>query len=166
MTITVRFFASLRESIGCREVEIDAVQAGAAADLRRIVTGGQPIPDNDNVNVLVAVNLEYTHPGTCVHAGDQVAFFPPSHRRRSDGRAEPRPARGSRQDQPRCLLGRSNAPAALKLVPAEQGGRRDPSAARRMKAEIALVDNARALEQAARHIPRTLAPPRWGHSWS
>ena len=75
MTITVRFFASLRESIGCREVEIDAVQAGAAADLRRIVTGGQPIPDNDNV--LVAVNLEYTHPGTCVHAGDQVAFFPP-----------------------------------------------------------------------------------------
>ena len=73
MTIRVRFFASLRESIGCREVEIDAVQAGTAADLWRIVTGGQPIPDN----VLVAVNLEYTHPGTCVHAGDEVAFFPP-----------------------------------------------------------------------------------------
>ena len=35
--------------------------------------GGRPIPDN----VLVAVNLEYTHRGASVQAGDEVAFFPP-----------------------------------------------------------------------------------------
>ena len=72
MTIRVRFFASLRESIGCREIEVDATRAGTAADAWRIATGGQPIPDN----LLVAVNLEYTRLGASVHAGDEVAFFP------------------------------------------------------------------------------------------
>ena len=73
MTITVRFFASLRESIGCRDVEIDAARAGTAAEAWNLATGGRPIPDN----VLVAVNLEYTHVGAAVGAGDEVAFFPP-----------------------------------------------------------------------------------------
>ena len=73
MTVTVRFFASLREAMGCREVEVDAARAATAADAWRLATGGQPVPDN----VLVAVNLEYTHLGAPVRAGDEVAFFPP-----------------------------------------------------------------------------------------
>ena len=73
MTITVKFFASLRESVGCREVEIDAARAGTAGEAWRLAAGGQPIPDN----VLVAVNLEYTDLGASVRAGDEVAFFPP-----------------------------------------------------------------------------------------
>ncbi len=73
MTITVRFFASLRESMGCREVEVDAARAGTAGEAWRLATGGRPIPDN----VLVAVNLEYTHLEASIHAGDEVAFFPP-----------------------------------------------------------------------------------------
>ena len=73
MTIRVRFFASLRESTGCREVEVDAARATTAAEAWRLATGGRPIPDN----VLVAVNLEYTHLGTSIRAGDEVAFFPP-----------------------------------------------------------------------------------------
>ena len=73
MTITVRFFASLRESMGRREVEVDAARAGTAAGAWRLATGGRPMPDN----VLVAVNLEYTHAGASVCAGDEVAFFPP-----------------------------------------------------------------------------------------
>ena len=73
MTITVRFFASLRESMGCRAVEVDAARAETAADAWHLATGGRPIPDN----VLVAVNLEYTQIGASVRAGDEVAFFPP-----------------------------------------------------------------------------------------
>ena len=73
MTITVRFLASLRESVGCRRIEVDAARAGTAGDAWRLATGGRPIPDN----VLVAVNLEYTHLGASIRAGDEVAFFPP-----------------------------------------------------------------------------------------
>lgn len=73
MTIKVKFFASLRESIGCREAEVDASRARTAADAWRLATGGRPIPGN----VLVAVNLEYTPPGAPIRDGDEVAFFPP-----------------------------------------------------------------------------------------
>ena len=73
MTITVRFFASLRELTGHRETAVDDAQVENAADAWRLATGGRPIPDH----VLVAVNLEYTHLGTSVCAGDEVAFFPP-----------------------------------------------------------------------------------------
>ncbi len=73
MTITVRFFASLRESTGRREIAVDDARVENAADAWRLATGGRPIPDN----VLVAVNLEYTHLGAPVRAGDEVAFFPP-----------------------------------------------------------------------------------------
>ena len=73
MTITVRFFASLRESTGRREIAVDDAEVANAADAWRLATGGQAVPDN----VLVAVNLEYTHLGAPVRAGDEVAFFPP-----------------------------------------------------------------------------------------
>ena len=73
MTITVRFFASLRESIGRREVEIEAGRARTAAEAWHVATAGRPIPDN----MLVAVNLEYTQLEAPVRAGDEVAFFPP-----------------------------------------------------------------------------------------
>ena len=73
MTITVKFFASLRESTGLRAVEVDASRVETAADAWHLATGGRPLPRD----VLVALNLEYTHPGASVRAGDEVAFFPP-----------------------------------------------------------------------------------------
>ena len=39
MTITVRFFASLRESMGRREIAVDGAQAENAADVWRLATG-------------------------------------------------------------------------------------------------------------------------------
>ena len=73
MAVTVKFFASLREAVGRGVVEVSAAGAETAADAWRLAAGGRPIPDN----VLVAVNLEYTHLGASVRAGDEVAFFPP-----------------------------------------------------------------------------------------
>ena len=73
MAITVRFFASLRESTGRREIAVDDARVETAGDAWRLAAGGQPIPGN----VFVAVNLEYMHLGAPVRAGDEVAFFPP-----------------------------------------------------------------------------------------
>lgn len=73
MTVTVKFFASLRETMGRGEVEVDAALANTVADAWRLATGGKPVP----ANVLVAVNLEYTQLGASIRAGDEVAFFPP-----------------------------------------------------------------------------------------
>ena len=73
MTITVRFFASLRESTGRREITVEDARVENASDAWRLATGGRPIPDN----VLVAVNSEYAHLAAPVRAGDEVAFFPP-----------------------------------------------------------------------------------------
>ncbi len=46
MTITVRFFASLRESTGHREIAVDDARVETAGDAWRLATGGQPIPGN------------------------------------------------------------------------------------------------------------------------
>ena len=73
MTVTVKFFASLRETMGRGEVEVDAAPANTVADAWRLATGGKPVP----ADVLVAVNLEYTQLGASIRAGDEVAFFPP-----------------------------------------------------------------------------------------
>ena len=73
MTVKVKFFASLREAAGRGEVDVDTAGAETAAGAWRLATGGRPIPDN----VLVAVNLEYTHLGASIRDGDEVAFFPP-----------------------------------------------------------------------------------------
>lgn len=71
MSIQVKFFASLRDTIGKAEVELPAAKtAGEAWDL---ATDAAPRPDN----ILVAINLEYAHFDDPVTEGDEVAFFPP-----------------------------------------------------------------------------------------
>ena len=71
-TVTVRYFASIRERLGRSEDQIDAARAGCVADVWRLVTG-EPLP----ANTLVAVNQEYARPDSEVRGGDEVAFFPP-----------------------------------------------------------------------------------------
>lgn len=73
MTVTVKFFASLRERLGCTERQIDLSEPMTAAEVWTLVNGAQPISEN----VLVAVNMEYADAGTVVRDGDEVAFFPP-----------------------------------------------------------------------------------------
>lgn len=73
MSLTVRFFASLAERLGRREVVIDAAGIATALDAWRAV-----VPDQDPPpNTLVAVNMEYVPASRPVRDGDQVAFMPP-----------------------------------------------------------------------------------------
>lgn len=72
LSITVRYFASLRESLGKSEEVVDSAEVSRVADVWRQVAG----PASAG-RVLVAVNHEYADFERVVRDGDEVAFFPP-----------------------------------------------------------------------------------------
>jgi molybdopterin synthase sulfur carrier subunit len=71
-SITVRYFASLREHLGRSQEQVSAAGIRSAAEV-----WGRVCPDPMPVNTLIAINQEYAHPDSPVNAGDEVAFFPP-----------------------------------------------------------------------------------------
>lgn len=73
MSITVKFFASLRERLQRGDAELAPDQAATVADAWAAATDGAEMP----ANVLVAVNQEYADAGQTLNDGDEVAFFPP-----------------------------------------------------------------------------------------
>jgi molybdopterin synthase sulfur carrier subunit len=73
LTITVKYFASLREQLGREQDQLDASRVSTVSDVWTIVSNGQSLP----ANILMAVNLEYVDAAHGVGDGDEVAFFPP-----------------------------------------------------------------------------------------
>ena len=73
MTITVKFFASLREAIGRDNVNLDASTVKTAKDAWRLATDEHDMP----ANMLTAINMEYADISQPINDGDEVAFFPP-----------------------------------------------------------------------------------------
>jgi molybdopterin synthase sulfur carrier subunit len=71
MTITVKFFASLRETMGHDECQLAA--AATAQDAWNAATAGHAVPPN----TIVAINMEYADMAQALQDGDEVAFFPP-----------------------------------------------------------------------------------------
>ncbi len=71
--ITVKFFASLRETVGKGDTEIAATEAETVQQVWEQATGNMAMPEN----TLMAVNMDYVDAATRVSAGDEVAFFPP-----------------------------------------------------------------------------------------
>jgi len=72
MSIQVKFFASLRETLGMVSTEIEA---GTGITIREI--WHQVTTQDYPVNTLCAINMDYARPDDLVHDGDEVAFFPP-----------------------------------------------------------------------------------------
>jgi molybdopterin synthase sulfur carrier subunit len=72
MSITVRFFASIRERLGKGVDNIDIEGIATVADVWN-KCAKIPLPPN----VLAAVNMEYVRTDQPVRDGDEVAFFPP-----------------------------------------------------------------------------------------
>ncbi len=71
MSITVKFFARLREQVGKAEITLDnASDVQSAWDQ---ATENMSMPDN----TLCAINMEYMDATAAVKDGDEVAFFPP-----------------------------------------------------------------------------------------
>ena len=73
MTITVKFFASLREQVGKADTTLDSHTVTSVSDVWEIASGGRPMP----ANTLMAVNMDYVDAMHPVAEGDEVAFFPP-----------------------------------------------------------------------------------------
>lgn len=72
MSITIRYFASLREQIGRGEDHLDAGSAATVGEVWQRLHG-QDMPPR----VLAAVNQEYVAADHRLADGDEVAFFPP-----------------------------------------------------------------------------------------
>ncbi|MFK5892659.1 MAG: MoaD/ThiS family protein [Pseudomonadota bacterium] len=71
MSITVRFFASLREELGDNKT-LQADQVQTVADIWK-----QFSQKELGNNILISINMEYVNADQGVNDGDEVAFFPP-----------------------------------------------------------------------------------------
>jgi molybdopterin synthase sulfur carrier subunit len=73
MSITIRYFASLKENIGRGEDHLELADVATVADVWHQANPTKALPDN----ILVAVNMDYAALDCMVNDGDEVAFFPP-----------------------------------------------------------------------------------------
>ena len=73
VSIKVRYFASLKESLGRESDTLAFDKAISVAEVWARTSPAQPMPDN----TLAAVNMEYVDLGHQVRDDDEVAFFPP-----------------------------------------------------------------------------------------
>ena len=72
MSITVKYFAVLREQAGKAEDTIDFEKGMTIVDVWKKTMSEDEIP----AKIKVAVNLEYSRTETKLNDGDEVAFFP------------------------------------------------------------------------------------------
>ena len=74
MTVTVKYFASMRDKMGRGDDTLDlGAETKTVEEIWSQISGGQDMPSN----TLIAVNMEYTDSSHAVKDGDEVAFFPP-----------------------------------------------------------------------------------------
>ena len=73
MTITIKYFASLRDQVGRAGDRLEAMDGLTVAGVWGILWPDTPLPPN----TLAAVNLDYADLQHPVVDGDEVAFFPP-----------------------------------------------------------------------------------------
>jgi len=72
MSISVKYFASVRDLVGKAEESVEQDDIGSANDVWTSTTD-EVMP----ANLLVAINQEHARIDDTVSDGDEVAFFPP-----------------------------------------------------------------------------------------
>lgn len=73
MSITVRYFASLKDKVGRAEEALNISTALSVRDAWQQLNPSLAMPDN----VLAAIDQEYADLDTLLKDGDELAFFPP-----------------------------------------------------------------------------------------
>ena len=75
MQISVRYFASLRETLGKEQEQLNVNQKTTVADVwQQLSEANESIA---NRSVLCAINQQYASMETVLADGDELAFFPP-----------------------------------------------------------------------------------------
>lgn len=75
MTVSVLFFATLREHIGKRELQLELPSSLSLRQLaERLEADYKGLSLSGS---LCAINEQYSDPDATIQAGDTVAFFPP-----------------------------------------------------------------------------------------
>ena len=72
MSVTVKFFARLREEFGDHDRQVEITGETAVNTIWQAATGRPEMP----AGVFCAVNHEHAAADTSVSDGDEVAFFP------------------------------------------------------------------------------------------
>ncbi len=73
MSIKVRYFASLKETVGRSDDELQPSGSLSARDIWQQLNPDLPIPDT----LLAAIDMEYVSLDAKVADGCELAFFPP-----------------------------------------------------------------------------------------
>lgn len=94
MRLQVKLFASVREAIGAREIQVELPADATVADLLSEIRAQHPQVGPGLEAGLVAVNQEYVGLGTRLQDGDEVAIIPPV-----SGGSEPVPGEGAERVQ-------------------------------------------------------------------
>ena len=77
MHVRLLFFATLKDIIGSREMQLDVPAGSTVADVLTHLEGSYPRIKDYRPVVLTAINEEYVERGTRIEDGDEVAIFPP-----------------------------------------------------------------------------------------
>lgn len=77
MTVTVQYFAVLRERLGRQREDVELAEGATVADLRAALSALHPEAEGLLARVVVALDREYAGPEAVVRAGSEVALIPP-----------------------------------------------------------------------------------------
>jgi molybdopterin converting factor subunit 1 len=77
MSLRILFFASLADISGMRETSVDAAGFTDVNSVFEKFAKDFPALATHRASFLFAVNSEFALPGSPVHDGDEIAFFPP-----------------------------------------------------------------------------------------
>ena len=76
MLVTVRFFASLRDSVGARQVTLDLPEGASLDALVEQLVNEYPGLAGHQASWHFAVNQTHAEPDAVLRTGDRVAIFP------------------------------------------------------------------------------------------
>jgi molybdopterin converting factor subunit 1 len=77
MQVRLLFFATLKDIVGARQLQIDLPAGSTIADLLALLEEKYPRVRDYRAVILTALNEEYVDQKAQIHDGDEVAVFPP-----------------------------------------------------------------------------------------
>ncbi len=75
--IKILFFATLRDRIGAKDLELELPATATVADLKTLLVKTYPALSPVRSSMMAAVNYEYAADEETIPAEAEVAFFPP-----------------------------------------------------------------------------------------